>query len=60
MTANNPNIDSMKKFYDHVWHWIVKQTYESKSERIDQLFELECLTFFFRYLTSSDDVRHAE
>ena len=30
MTTNNPSIDSMKKIYDHVWHWIAKQTYESK------------------------------
>lgn len=45
MSANNPNIDSMKKFYDHVWHWIVKQTYESK-------FETKSVLHSFRYLTS--------
>ncbi|UJR35465.1 hypothetical protein I4U23_028221 [Adineta vaga] len=28
MTTNNHSIDSVKKIYDHVWHWIVKQTYE--------------------------------
>ncbi len=32
MTTNNPSIDSVRKIYDHVWHWIVKQTYESKYE----------------------------
>ncbi|CAF3379189.1 unnamed protein product [Rotaria sp. Silwood1] len=28
MTTHNHSIDSMRKIYDHVWHWIVKQTYE--------------------------------
>ncbi|CAF1661587.1 unnamed protein product, partial [Adineta ricciae] len=26
---NSSNIDSMRKVYDRVWHWIVKQTYET-------------------------------
>ncbi len=30
MTSNGNSIDSMRKIYDHVWHWIAKQTYESK------------------------------
>lgn len=38
-TATNPSIDSMRKIYDHVWHWIVKQTYESKSKHLS-LFNL--------------------
>lgn len=34
MTTNTPSIDSMRKIYDHVWHWIVKQTYESEYQII--------------------------
>ncbi|CAF0849076.1 unnamed protein product [Adineta ricciae] len=26
---NSSNIDSMRRVYDRVWHWIVKQTYET-------------------------------
>ena len=29
MTMNSSSVDSMRKVYDHVWHWIAKQTYES-------------------------------
>ena len=45
MTTNNHSIESVRKIYDHVWHWIVKQTYESKWNFV----------FFFCSLISVDD-----
>lgn len=44
MTTNNHSIESVRKIYDHVWHWIVKQTYESK-----------CNSVFLCSLISIDD-----